>query len=419
MSGGISRFEKSERLGEGGMGVVYRARDTFLKRDVALKQIKPVLAEDTEVRARFLRECRAAAAINHPNVATIFEAGEGDNGSIYLASELIRGESLVRRLRHGRIPFDEQLDLGIQLTQGLAAAHEAGIVHRDVKPGNVMVTDDGRLKILDFGLARLNQPLEGQADDDPDTLTRTRPGHFLGTPAYMSPEQVTGAEVDATSDVFSCGCVLYEMASGKAPFSAESVSETIRRILTDDPPDLDALALEAPKGLVDIIRKALAKNPADRFADASEMADALAAVRDQTTPASVHETESRPARGRRVGIGLAAAAAIVAAALLSWFFGRSARSRPPAVPLRERVSTEPGDFSAAADAPRSILPRQRVARPRHLPLRRRSGDAGAANPGGRGGLRAAGNSRRSGQRTPRRPDSRHGSRSRTGPADRH
>jgi len=296
------------------MGVVFRARDTFLKRDVALKQIKPGLAEDTEIRARFLRECRAAAAINHPNVATIFEAGEGDDGSIYLASELIRGESLVRRLRRGRIPFDEQLDLGIQLTQGLAAAHEAGIVHRDIKPGNVMVTDDGRVKILDFGLARLNQPLERQADDDPDTLTRTRPGHFLGTPAYMSPEQVTGAEVDATSDVFSCGCVLYEMASGKAPFSAESVSETIRRILTDDPPDLDVLAREAPEGLVDIIRRALAKNPADRFADASEMADALAAVR---------ETESRPTRGRRVGIGVAATAAIVAAALLSWLFGRS------------------------------------------------------------------------------------------------
>jgi len=323
MSSGISRFEISERLGEGGMGVVYLARDSFLKRDVALKRIKPGLAEDHEVRARFLRECRAAAAINHPNVATIYEAGECDDGSIYLASELIRGESLVRRLRRGRLPVDEQLDLGIQLTQGLAAAHEAGIVHRDIKPGNVMVTDDGRVKILDFGLARLNQPLGRQADDDGDTLTRTRPGSFLGTPAYMSPEQVTGAEVDPTTDVFSCGCVLYEMGSGKAPFSADSVSETIRRILADDPPDLDALAREAPPGLVDIIRRALAKNPADRFADASEMAHALTAVRDQTPPAAVLEPTSHPARGRRVGIGLAATTVIVVATLLSWFFGRS------------------------------------------------------------------------------------------------
>jgi serine/threonine protein kinase/Flp pilus assembly protein TadD len=323
MSGGISRFEISERLGEGGMGVVYRARDTFLKRDVALKRIKPGLAEDPEVRARFLRECRAAAAINHPNVATIYEAGECDGGSIYLASELIRGESLVRHLRRGRLSFEEQLDLAVQLTQGLAAAHEAGIVHRDIKPGNVMVTDDRRIKILDFGLARLNQPLEHQADGDGDTLTRTRPGHFLGTPAYMSPEQVTGAEVDATSDVFSCGCVLYEMTSGRAPFSGDSVSETVRRILSEDPPDLDRIAEDAPEGFVEIIGKALAKNPNDRFANASEMAKALTAIRHQTAPAAIHEQPTRPTRGRRVGIGLAAATAIVAAVLLSWFFGRS------------------------------------------------------------------------------------------------
>jgi len=305
------------------MGVVYRARDAFLKRDVALKRIKPGLAEDDEVRARFLRECRAAAAINHPNVATIYEAGEDEDGSIYLASELIRGENLVRLLRRGRPSFSEQIDLGIQLTQGLAAAHKAGIVHRDIKPGNVMVTEEGRLKILDFGLARLNQPLGRQADDEGDTLTRTRPGHFLGTPAYMSPEQVTGGEVDATTDVFSCGCVLYEMASGKAPFSGDSVSETVRRILTEDPPDLDALAEDAPEGLVDVIGRALAKNPADRFTDASEMAEALIAVRDQIAPAFVHEVESQRIPGRRFGIGLAAAAAIVVAALLSWIFGRS------------------------------------------------------------------------------------------------
>jgi serine/threonine protein kinase/Tfp pilus assembly protein PilF len=323
MSGGISRFEISERLGEGGMGVVYRARDSFLKRHVALKRIKPGLAEDHEVRARFLRECRAAAAINHPNVATIYEAGESEDGSIYLASELIRGESLVRRLRRGRITNDEQLDLGIQLTQGLAAAHEAGVVHRDIKPGNVMVTDDGRVKILDFGLARLNQPLGRQTDDDGDTLTRTRPGHFLGTPAYMSPEQVTGTEVEAASDVFSCGCVLYEMASGKAPFSADSVSETVRRILSADPPDLDALTEDAPEGLVDIIATALAKNPADRFADASEMAHALVAVRDRTAPTALQEPATSATRGRRVGMGLAATAVIIAAALLSWVFGRS------------------------------------------------------------------------------------------------
>ncbi|MEJ2581917.1 MAG: protein kinase [Acidobacteriota bacterium] len=323
MSGGISRFEISERLGEGGMGVVYRARDTFLKRDVALKRIKPGLAENREVRARFLRECRAAAAISHPNVATIYEAGSCDDGSIYLASEFIRGESLVQRLRRERLSLEEQLSLAVQLTRGLAAAHEAGIVHRDIKPGNLMVTDDGRLKILDFGLARLNQPLAGQADDDGDTLTRTRPGHFLGTPAYMSPEQVTGTEVDATSDVFSCGCVLYEMVSGKAPFSADSVSETVRRILSEDPPDLDTLAEDVPPGLVDIIRRALAKKPTDRFADASEMAQALTAVRDQTAPASVHEPETRPHRSRRIKVGLAAGGAIIAAALLSWFFGRS------------------------------------------------------------------------------------------------
>jgi serine/threonine protein kinase/Flp pilus assembly protein TadD len=329
MSGGISRFEISERLGEGGMGVVYRARDGFLKREVALKKIKPGLAEDDEVRARFLRECRAAAAINHPNVATIYEAGEGEDGTIYLASELIRGESLVRRLRRGRLPVDEQLDLGIQLTQGLGAAHQAGIVHRDIKPGNLMMTEEGRLKILDFGLARLNQALDQRDDDDADTLIRTRPGHFLGTPAYMSPEQVTGAEVDATSDVFSCGCVLFEMASGKAPFSADSVAETVRRILSEDPPDLDALAQNTPKDLIEIIGRALAKDPADRYADATEMADQLTAVRDLETHDSVHARSFRPPRGRQVSLGVATAAVIVTAALLAWLIGGSTLAFEP------------------------------------------------------------------------------------------
>jgi len=319
---GISRFEIREHLGEGGMGVVFRARDAMLQRDIALKVIKPQLAEDRQVRSRFLRECQTAAAINHPSVATIYEAGEDADGKIYLASEFIPGETLKRRLERGPIPTDEVIDLGLQIAQGLAAAHAAGIVHRDVKPANLMVMEDGRLKILDFGLARLNMPVDPDSQDDGDTLTQTRAGAVLGTPAYMSPEQATGMRVDARTDVFACGCVLYEMASGRSPFSSDSVSETMRRLLSEEPPPLDSVAEGILPGLAEVIRTALAKNPGDRYADAGELAEALEAARGTAagTPSVGGRSWSRAIRRPRTSA--AALLLIALAVLLTWFWNR-------------------------------------------------------------------------------------------------
>ncbi len=306
----VSRFTIIERLGAGAMGVVYRARDTLLKRDVALKLIRPELSEDPRSRSRFIRECQAAAAINHPGIATIYEAGETDEGWLYLASELIEGETLKKRITTGAIPADEVIDLGIQLAEALAAAHGAGAVHRDIKPGNVMVTPDGRIKVLDFGLARLSARVDTEHENE-ETMTRTAVGLVMGTPAYMSPEQAAGQEVDARTDVFATGCVLYEMLTGISPFKSGSVPETLRRVLVEDPPPLESTVDRLPAGLEMVLRKALAKEADDRYETCSQMAEELKALRtSEFVPVSV-------AASRRRKRLLAAAAGAVAVAVVS------------------------------------------------------------------------------------------------------
>ena len=310
----VSRFKIVERLGAGAMGVVYRARDTLLKRDVALKLIRPELSEDPRSRSRFLRECQAAAAINHPGIATIYEAGETDEGWLYLASELIDGETLKARIGEGAMPPDEVIDLGIQLTEALAAAHGAGAVHRDIKPGNLMLTPDGRLKVLDFGLARLSARSRLE-DDDEETMTRTSAGMVMGTPAYMSPEQASGMEVDARTDIFATGCVLYEMLSGQSPFKSGSVPATLRRVLVEDPPPLESSVDRLPVGLEEILRKALAKERDDRYVTAGEMADELKALRtSEFVPVSLASIRRR----RRVIRSVAAALVVIAVAILAF-----------------------------------------------------------------------------------------------------
>lgn len=297
------------------MGVVYRARDTLLKRDVALKLIQPELSDDPRSRSRFLRECQAAAAINHPGIATIYEAGETDEGWLYLASELIDGETLKGRVSEGPLSPDEVIDLGIQLTEALQAAHAAGAVHRDIKPGNLMLTPDGRLKILDFGLARLSARSRPE-DDDEETMTRTSAGMVMGTPAYMSPEQASGMEVDARTDIFAAGCVLYELLTGRSPFKSDSVPSTLRRILVEDPPPLESsVDRRLPAGLEDVLRRALAKERDDRYAAAGEMADELKALRtSEFVPVSLASIRRR----RRVMGTMVAALVVLAAATLTF-----------------------------------------------------------------------------------------------------
>ncbi len=319
----LSHFELLERLGSGGMGEVYRARDTLLGREVALKLIQPQLHADPAVRARFLRECRSAAALNHPGVATLFEAGETDDGRLFFASELIRGETLEATLGRGRLGLDRTVDLGIQLAEAVAAAHEHAIIHRDLKPGNLMVTPDGRLKVLDFGLARLldDRPPE-PALDGTRTFAATREGAIVGTPAYMSPEQATGGPVDARSDVFSVGCILYEMACGRRPFAGDSIHSVLRQVLAEDPPPVERVDPGLPSQLGALIRRAMAKEPVERFASTAELAAALRALRAPS--GAVVPPVARPAvrSFRPLPTALSLVGLFGVALAIVWWYGR-------------------------------------------------------------------------------------------------
>ena len=224
----------TEALGAGGMGEVYRARDTRLERDVAIKILPAPLAQDTDRRARFEREARAVAALSHPNILAIHDVGLHE-GTTYAVTELLEGETLRQRLEGGAMPPRKAVEIGVQIANGLAAAHEKGIVHRDLKPENVFVTRDGRVKILDFGLAT---ELGTALPDSPTIAGGTEPGMILGTVGYMSPEQVRGTQVDPRTDIFALGAVLFEMLTGRRAFRRDTAAETMTAILKDDVPEL-------------------------------------------------------------------------------------------------------------------------------------------------------------------------------------
>ncbi|HVN74687.1 MAG TPA: serine/threonine-protein kinase, partial [Thermoanaerobaculaceae bacterium] len=234
----IAHCELVALIGAGGMGEVYRARDTRLGRDVAIKVLPTEFASDPERLRRFEQEARAIAALDHPSILAIHDVGSHD-GAQFIVTELLEGQSLRERLHGGALPVRKAVEIGVQMAQGLAAAHEKGIVHRDLKPGNVFVTKDGHVKILDFGIAKLVQP-EPEPGPSGTTVTPTQStdtGAVLGTAAYMSPEQVLGKTLDGRSDLFSLGLVLYEMLSGRRPFQKQSGPETMAAILKEEPPD--------------------------------------------------------------------------------------------------------------------------------------------------------------------------------------
>src|SRR6266481_1258122 len=235
----LGPYEIIAPLGAGGMGEVVRARDTRLGRDVAIKILPESFARESDRLVRFEQEARAVAALNHPNILAVFDVGQ-HNGSPFLVSELLEGETLRAVLDHGALPQRKAVEYAVQIAQGLAAAHEKGIVHRDLKPENVFVTRDGRIKILDFGLAKLAQKPGAEAAADGITLTssHTAAGVVMGTASYMAPEQVRGQAVDARTDIFSFGAILYEMLSGKRAFRRDTVPETMTAVLKEDPPDL-------------------------------------------------------------------------------------------------------------------------------------------------------------------------------------
>jgi serine/threonine protein kinase len=283
-------------LGAGGMGEVYRARDPHLGRDVAIKLLPERLEGEDNALRRFEREARALAALSHPNVLTLFDFGM-QNGIAFAVTELLEGETLRDRINRGALPIEEAQAIGIAVAEGLAAAHAKGIIHRDLKPENVFLTEAGVVKILDFGLARLDtQKLAGASGEDTVALTmKTEPGLLMGTVYYMSPEQVRGLPIDARCDVFSFGCLLYEMVTGTRAFARDTYAETMAAILRDEPPELSPTARTFRPKLKMLISRCLEKEPDARFHTGQELATALKAVVSGTSMAR-HKQQEQPAR---------------------------------------------------------------------------------------------------------------------------
>jgi eukaryotic-like serine/threonine-protein kinase len=265
----IGPYQIEAVLGEGGMGVVFRARDTRLRRLVALKLIRPEYAGQPEFRHRFEREARAISALSHPHICNLYDVGD-HQGSPYLVMEHVEGETLAATMKRGPLPVDQVLHFGVQIADALAAAHVLGIVHRDLKPGNIMVTPSG-VKVLDFGLAKQSRPVSPDVATATATIAETRPGEAVGTTVYMSPEQAAGKPVDAHSDVFALGVILYEMLCGRRPFQGDSTLETLAAILHAVPELPRKLRPETPAALEQIVLRCLEKQPAARFASAGDL----------------------------------------------------------------------------------------------------------------------------------------------------
>ncbi len=268
----LGPYEVLGPLGAGGMGEVYRARDERLKREVAIKVLPASFSADSDRLRRFEHEAQAAGGLNHPNIAAVYDIGSHE-GAPYIVMELVDGETLRARLAGGALPSRKAIDYAVQIAHGLAAAHEKGIVHRDLKPENLFLTKDGRVKILDFGLAKLtHMAIQNDATSAPTATLVTKPGIAMGTPSYMSPEQVRAEPVDHRSDIFSLGTILYEMLSGDRPFRGASVIETMTAILKEDPPDLSVTNQNVPPGLGRIVRHCLEKTVEQRFQSARDLA---------------------------------------------------------------------------------------------------------------------------------------------------
>jgi serine/threonine protein kinase len=283
----LGPYEIIAPIGAGGMGEVYKARDARLGRDVAVKVLPEHLSKDPQALARFLREYRALAALSHPNILAIFDTGT-EKGASYAVTELLEGETLRSILARGALAWRKALDIGTALAEGLAAAHSKNITHRDLKPANIFLTSDGRTKILDFGLARLEQPVGEDAE------TRTETGTVVGTPGYMSPEQVLGQPAGPTSDIFSLGCVFFEMVSGQRAFPGHTLAETMSSILRDTPPDLAAVRAPVPRELDRLIAHCLDKNPQERCQSARDLAFHLKAIVSSGAGATLVLRRQRP-----------------------------------------------------------------------------------------------------------------------------
>ncbi|HQR66265.1 MAG TPA: serine/threonine-protein kinase, partial [Thermoanaerobaculia bacterium] len=294
----LGPYEVLAPLGAGGMGEVWRARDTRLDRDVAIKVLPEEFLEDRERRTRFEREAKALAAVNHPNIAGVYSFEE-TSGRYLLVQELLHGRTLRTALTEGPLPVKQALDVAIHVAEGLAAAHENGIVHRDVKPEHVFLTADGHTRLLDFGLARQTSSRGPGDARSPTVSDLSTPGSVAGTVAYMSPEQARGGSVDHRTDQFSLGAVLYEMLSGRRPFDGDSASDVIAAILRDEPEPLETAAPKVPAPVWGIVESCLSKDPADRYDSTRDLARDLAACRTHLPETLSRERAAAPpSRGR-------------------------------------------------------------------------------------------------------------------------
>ena len=334
----MGQYEVLSKLGKGGMGEVYRARDTQLHREVAIKVLPEQLARDPEQLARLKREARVLAALNHPNIATLY-GFESSGGTAFLVMELVPGETLADVVRSGPVPLERVLGIAGQVADALEAAHSQGITHRDIKPANVKVTPDGRVKVLDFGLAKTT----GVADVAVTaslTIVRTYDGQVVGTPAYMSPEQARAKPLDHRTDIWAFGCLLFELLSGRRPFPGDTVSETLAKILEREP-DWKALPASTPAAIAHLIRRCLEKDPDVRLAAISEARAVIAAAQKQGW---------RP--GRREAVAAVAVGLLLIAAFAGyWLLARRAGPAPPGAVPSDAATQQRQDTAATLARP--------------------------------------------------------------------
>jgi eukaryotic-like serine/threonine-protein kinase len=346
----IGHYRVLEKIGSGAMGEVFRARDERLGRDVALKLIRPASNDNPDHVRRFELEARAAAALNHPNIVAIYDVGSND-GSPYIVCELLEGQTLRKRLAEGALPVRLAVDYSLQIVQGLIAAHDRRIVHRDLKPENLFVTTDGRVKILDFGVAKLQSVPEGSGRSVEELTTVTKSGAVVGTVAYMSPEQLRGKAVDHRSDIFSVGAILYEMLSGRRAFRGETEVDTITAVLREDPPEINLEQASVPVSFQHIVRHCLEKEPENRFQSARDLAFALETLSDTSggrrTRLSAAQLRTRIVPWAVAGVFLVATVLLL---LNPW-------RQKPLSPGYRRLTFEEGTVYSARFAPdfRSIV----------------------------------------------------------------
>ena len=342
----LGPYEVVAPAGAGGMGEVYRARDARLNREVAVKVLPTEFSRDHDRLHRFQQEAQAVASLNHPNIMAIHDFGEHER-SPYIVAELLEGETLRERLRGGALPARKATDYAEQIARGLAAAHEKGIVHRDLKPENIFITRDGRVKILDFGLAKLARPEGIPATDAATLVSQTEPGVVMGTVGYMSPEQVKGQTADHRSDLFSFGAILYEMLSGRRAFRGETSVETMSAILKEDPPELTETNRSVPPAMEGIVRHCLEKNPEERFQSARDVAFNLQSLSGSTSQVAA----IAPVRRSAARVGRIAAIAVLSLGAMAAVFWAGRSLRPAPSPSFKPLTFRRGTVTAARFAP--------------------------------------------------------------------